>query len=391
MANHGSSARARHRGPQLFGAPARFTAAHAVAAVLLVGAVLVGLSGVLPTSGWASAADAQHPAAGNAAVAVAPRDSVSRATYADVDALPAPAAPAVPVPAPAPAQVAPTVSRLTATLGGLERAWVLVAPPTRPGPVDLVLALHGVGADGSQMRGLGLDSLAMPDDVAVAFPDAAYGAWNDGRPGADVLSPDGRGADDIAFLRTVIERSGVAMLRPVRSVGVVGFSNGAMMAARVACEMSDVVSVVAIVAGSAPEGFQNGCRPVHPVSVAVVAAKGDPVVPFNGGQVAPFLGRPRGRVSGVDATVAFWATADACHATETPPTSPAAPAVGATESASCDATRHVARYATDDAAHEWRRAGGFDTTTVVWSFVRSELPRLAGTDDLARAGLPVLG
>jgi len=285
---------------------------------------------------------------------------------------------------------ASNVTRLSVSWGGIERRWVLVAPAGGTGPVDLLVALHGVGNDGTQMRGLGFESLAIPDGVAVAFPDAAYGAWNDGRPGADVLSPDGRGADDIGFLRTVIFRSGMSMQRSVRSVGVVGFSNGAMMAARAACEMSDVVSVVAIVAGSAPEGFQGGCRPQSPVSVAVVASKGDPVVPFDGGQVASFLGRSRGRVSGVDATVAFWRQVDACRANATTPTAPAVPPVGASESDRCDGTRRVARYATEDAVHEWRRTGGFDTTAVVWSFVRSGLRRLASDDDLARAGITII-
>ena len=307
-------------------------------------------------------------------------------------ALGAVAAASVPAPVPAavPVTVPPTVTRLTTTIGGLERHWVLASPALAAGrPVDLVIALHGVGNDGSQMRALGLEGLAIPDGVAVAFPDAAYGAWNDGRPGADVLSPDGRGADDIAFLRTVISRSGIEMQRTIRSVGVIGFSNGAMMTARVACEMSDIVSVVAIVAGSAPEGFQGACRPQEPVSVAIVADRGDPVVPYDGGQVAPYQGRPRGLVSGVDATVAFWVHADACHATATPSTSPATPPVGAAEADGCQATRRVMRFTIDDAAHEWRRAGGFDTTSVVWSFVRTDLLRIASDDDAARVGLSV--
>jgi polyhydroxybutyrate depolymerase len=327
-------------------------------------------------------------------------DAALPAAAAVASATPAATPAATPVAAPAVASVAPaaaplaapgTDTRLTVTVGGVERRWALATPPTGAGPVDLVVLLHGVGRDGSQMRGFGFENLAIPAGVAIAYPDAAYGAWNDGRPGADVLSPDGKGADDVAFLRALVVRSGVAMRRPVRSVGVIGFSNGAMMAARVACDMSDVVSVVAIVAGSAPEGFQNGCKPQVPVSVAVVAAKGDPIVPFNGGQVASFQGRPRGRVSGVEATVSFWSKADACGASQAAAMTPTAPAVGATAADACTARRHVARYATDDATHDWRRAGGFDTTAVVWSFVRDELPRAATTTDLERAGLNLEG
>ncbi|MFI5045553.1 MAG: alpha/beta hydrolase family esterase [Acidimicrobiia bacterium] len=334
--------------------------------LLLPGVVVAGLllGGAVPAAAMGAPRATATPAARPAAMPAALQSAVS-------------------LPAAAPA----TVTRLTATVGALPRQWVLVAPPTANAPIDLVIALHGVGNNGGEMRAMGFENLAIPAGVALAFPDAAYGAWNDGRPGADVLSPDGRPADDIAFLRSLIFLSGVQMNRPIRSVGIIGFSNGAMMAARAACEMSDLVSVVAIVAGSAPEGFQSVCRPRLPVSVAIVAARGDPVVPYGGGQVAPFNGRPRGRVSGVDATVAFWAYADTCRATDDAGTPPAVPPVGATEARSCASTRHVERFATDDAAHDWRRAGGFDTTTVVWSFVRAELPRFADLNDLARAGL----
>ncbi|HEX5587093.1 MAG TPA: hypothetical protein VFZ17_07275, partial [Acidimicrobiia bacterium] len=157
---------------------------------------------------------------------------------------------------------------MSVTIDGISRRWVLVAPSTATrGPINLVVALHGVLHTGDQMRALGLDDFAIPAGVAVAYPDGAEGVWNDGRPGVEPLTPTSGSADDIEFLRDLIALSGTQMQRRVGAVGVIGFSNGAIMAARVACEMSDVVSVVAIVSGSGGEGFQGRCRPAEAVSV----------------------------------------------------------------------------------------------------------------------------
>ncbi len=226
-----------------------------------------------------------------------------------------------------------------------------------------------------------------PTGVAVAYPDGADGMWNDGRPGADA-PPDGAGwADDIAFLRLLVEQSAQRMDRGVRSVGVVGFSNGAIMAARVACDMSDVVTVVAIVDGSAGEGFETHCSPVLPVSVALVATRGDPVVPYGGGQVAPWDGHARGRVSGADATVRFWSRADGCTPLHDAGVAAISPMVARAQADNCLASRRVVRLAIDDAQHDWVRTSGFDTTTTVWAFLRDQLARSFDNDVAQIAGM----
>jgi len=282
----------------------------------------------------------------------------------------------------------PLVIPMALTVDGIPRRWTLVVPSSAPGgPIDLVVALHGVGHTGDEMRALGLEDFAVPAGVAVAYPDGAYGIWNDGRPGAEVLTPTGQPTDDIEFLRDLIAVSASQMQRRIAAVGVVGFSNGAMMAARVACEMSDVVSVVAIVAGSAGEGFQGQCRPDEAVSVAVIAARDDPVVPYRGGSVASFEGHARGRVSGVDATTSFWAAVDGCVVTRDTGVAASSPVVLGAAADTCASSRHVVRYAIDDTAHAWKRTAGFDTTAVVWSFVRQELPRLPSLLRVARGAL----
>lgn len=285
--------------------------------------------------------------------------------------------------------VSPTVSHdafvdtLTADVGGRTRRWTLVAPASTNPSVDLVLVLHGVGGSGTDMRHFGFDDLARTSGVAVAYPDAADGMWNDGRPGVDPPASGAGWADDIAFFRALVASSGTRMGRTVRSVGVVGFSNGAMMAARAGCDMADLVSVVAAVDGSAGENFESRCRPALPVSVALVATRGDPVVPFVGGQVAAWQGRARGRVAGVDATMRFWLANNRCAPIRDLGLAATAPLVARLQADGCDDARQVVRLAIDAAQHEWVRTAGFDTTAAVWSFVHQQLPRPLNFDIVA--------
>ena len=250
-----------------------------------------------------------------------------------------------------------------------------------------MIVLHGVGHDGAGCVRSDSTTWRGPSGVAVAYPDGADGMWNDGRPGADP-PPDGAGwATTSRSCACSWRRAHSGMDRGVRSVGVVGFSNGAIMAARVACDMSDLVTVVAIVDGSAGEGFETHCSPVLPVSVALVATRGDPVVPYGGGQVAPWDGHARGRVSGADATVRFWSRADGCTPLHDAGVAATSPMVARAQADNCLASRRVVRLAIDDAQHDWIRTSGFDTTATVWAFLRDQLARSFDNDVAQIAGM----
>lgn len=135
-------------------------------------------------------------------------------------------------PAP-PVRLAPGVYPHEVNIEGQVRRWTTVVPPDGGGidPAGLVVVLHGVGGRGIDIRSTtGLEQPARGRGVVFAYPDAIGGAWNDGRPGADPMQPNVT-VDDVHFLRLMIDatltRTGVAP----RKVAVVGFSNGAVMAA----------------------------------------------------------------------------------------------------------------------------------------------------------------
>ena len=251
---------------------------------------------------------------------------------------------------------------------GHARRWSTVVPPRPDGalPTGMVVVLHGVGGRGADMRSAGFEPLAGAQGAVVAYPDAVGGAWNDGRPGADPVVPGVAVDDDIRFLRLLIEETSARTGADILRVAVVGFSNGAVMAGRVACELADRVTAVATIGGTAGQGFEQSCRPVRPVAVMVVAGSNDRTVPYGGGRVADWGTRRRGFVAPVDDFFAFWSAQAGCSSTQ--PVA-ALPQVCAARGAGCRGDATVVRYRVNGGGHEWFRPPGLDTTKVVWDFV----------------------
>ena len=79
--------------------------------------------------------------------------------------------------------------------------------------------------------------------------------WNDGR--ADVHSTAHiEEVPDVDFIAKMIEELESTYLIDRARICATGISNGGIMAARLACELSDKIAGVAIVAGSMPRSIQ---------------------------------------------------------------------------------------------------------------------------------------
>ena len=305
----------------------------------------------------------------------------------EVVAPPAPAlAPAVeaqvpsPPPAPPPDVTVPTylpagVHEHEVVVDGLTRRWTTVVPASPEGaaPNGIVIVLHGVGARGLEMRSTGLEPLAASQRLVFAYPDAFGGAWNDGRPGADPVVP-GVVVNDTGFLRRLIEETSAKTGADARRVAVVGFSNGAIMASRVACDLADRVAAVAVIAGSAGQGFEQSCRPARPVAVMLVAGSADRTVPYAGGKVADWGTKRRGFVAPAEDVFAFWRAQSGCATTQPAP-GPAS--ANGLRGADCRSEAAVVRYRITGGIHEWFRPPLFDTTAAVWDFVGKRLSSVA--------------
>lgn len=162
------------------------------------------------------------------------------------------------------------------TVAGLKRSYQLTAPAKPPpASVPVIIMLSGLGATVAQesKRDL-LIPYARSGQAEVVYPVSIKGSWNAigccGYAGTHKV-------DDLAFLKAL-----VAKLDPgrKRQVYVVGYSNGARLAYRVACTDPGLFDGYAMVKG----GPMSDCMVRKPASIIQVASLDDPEVAYKPGE-----------------------------------------------------------------------------------------------------------
>jgi polyhydroxybutyrate depolymerase len=152
--------------------------------------------------------------------------------------------------------------------------------PAKSWPV--VLALHGAGMNGKMMEAFsGLSAAAEKHGFIVVYPNGTglgnlLLTWNSGAfPG----KLNKQQSDDVGMIAKVLDDlAGVVKVDPKR-VFATGMSNGAMMAYRLAAELSERIAAVAPVAGTiVVERFE----PKRAVPVLHFHGTKDTLVPFAG-------------------------------------------------------------------------------------------------------------
>lgn len=200
----------------------------------------------------------------------------------------------------------------TLKVDGDERSYLVHVPPqyVKDRPTPVVLAFHGGGANARNMVAFsGLNLKADQAGFIVVYPDGSGRlermlTFNAGNCCGQAAS---RNVDDVAFVRSILDDlEGIASVDRNR-VFATGMSNGAMMAYRLASEMSDRIAAIAPVSG--PMGTKD-CRPGRAVSVMHFHGDADEFAPFSGGK-----GRgPSGtEFYSVDHSISAWVEANGCN------------------------------------------------------------------------------
>ncbi len=207
----------------------------------------------------------------------------------------------------APASTSPGTSTPTVQVAG--RPVQLYIPASRPSGATaaLVVVLHGYTGDAAGVvEFFGLRPLADRRGFVIAAPQGTTDSegnnfWNASR---SCCNFQGSGVDDSGFLSrviaTVIATQGIDPAR----VYVLGHSNGAFMAHRLACDHADQVAAIASLAGAMDTDAE--CDPTEPVSVLQVHGDADETILYNGGEINA---RP---YTSAATTVARWRSADGC-------------------------------------------------------------------------------
>ncbi len=165
----------------------------------------------------------------------------------------------------------------TITSGGWTRQFRLHVPASyRPTvPVPLVLAFHGWGDNAENFEQyIGFSDKADEEGFIVAYPDGIDNSFN---AGACCGTANHLDVDDVGFARDIVATVFDAYCVDPSRVYATGFSNGALMSHRLACEASDLFAAVAPASGFIAE---FPCEPPRPVPVIQTQGTMDTSVPY---------------------------------------------------------------------------------------------------------------
>jgi polyhydroxybutyrate depolymerase len=217
-------------------------------------------------------------------------------------------------------------------------------------PKSLVIALHGFGGDGRQFAYYTALHNVFPPEVVVAYPDALSPTQQGLKTGWNAQFCCGSGwkekADDIGFLRALIDRLVVEFDVPRDRVFMVGFSNGAFMTQRFAAENPGLVRAVAIGSGTIGT-VRNSLKPTGPVPILLMHGVRDQRVRYEGG-MSP--GDPEFDWIGFRGTVDAWRAVNGCTGAEAADVVRTASRVTTTY-AGCSVPMKTIEYL--DNAHKW--------------------------------------
>jgi poly(3-hydroxybutyrate) depolymerase len=158
------------------------------------------------------------------------------------------------------------------------RAYLLHTPPLlRRVPAmaegrPAMIVLHGVKDTPEHFESVaGFKKLSDRDGDLVAYPEGVRMSFNAGLCCGDAAE---HGVDDVGFLSDVVSD---LKARGASRIAVVGFSNGGMMAYRLACERPDLVDTIGVFSGTLEIPHCNG-----PIRALHVHGLKDTAVPFTG-------------------------------------------------------------------------------------------------------------
>lgn len=165
----------------------------------------------------------------------------------------------------------PTAGTVTRTVG--ERTYLLNVPAGLTGAqVPLLLSLHGAGSAGAQDELFtGWTPFAAAHGFIVAYPQARpfrySGLWDPYTPAST----------DVADLKAMVADIAAQWCVDPQRIHADGWSNGAVMSQRVACDGADTFASVTSYAGGTPQaaGLAAPCTPSRPIAVGMFAGQLD--------------------------------------------------------------------------------------------------------------------
>lgn len=210
------------------------------------------------------------------------------------------------------------------SVDGRSHSYRLYIPATLAAvPAPLLVSLHG-GASNALLHNTLTRLPAQAEASGFVLlspngytdnPDSVLYTWNAGAC-CDPAAADN--VDQLKVLRAMLDDAATRVAVDTRRVYAAGYSNGGMMAYRLACQMSDRIAAIGVVAGEMMDkdlsfGLERtvfDCDPPRPVPVIHLHGLSDTCARFEGGVGTG--AQPRPPRSAVPDNIAFWRTHNGC-------------------------------------------------------------------------------
>lgn len=171
--------------------------------------------------------------------------------------------------------------------GGTKRRYLVHVPASYVGTkMPLVLVLHGGGGNAENAQyAYGFNATSDASNFIVAYPEGTgslvtfgkvSGSWNAGTCCGEAAL---RQTDDVSFIASLLDDVSTKFAIDANRVYATGFSNGAAMSYRLACDLSNKIAAIAPVSGQM--GVVS-CNMTRPVSVMHIHGTEDPCALYNG-------------------------------------------------------------------------------------------------------------
>ncbi len=213
----------------------------------------------------------------------------------------------------------------------------------------LVIYLHSYGWNAQQgMNYTQLNQVADDSDFIVVYPSGVPN-WNSGigdNPGWSTPN-----VDDVGFIDALIDTMSNNYSIDLERIYACGYSNGGMMAYKLACQLSHRIAAIASVGGCISTSTAESSNPVRTIPVLQIHGTSDPWVPINGST---------GWYS-VDQTLSHWTSLNDCVQVDTTILPDLDPTDGCTVEkvsyTNCSDNSSVVYYKVINGGHSWPGAG----------------------------------
>lgn len=229
-------------------------------------------------------------------------------------------------------------------IDGHTREYLLFTPRAIKGPLPVVFGLHGGFGSGDIFAETSkLHRAPGAEAFAFVYPSGYRRSWNAGICCGQAQREQ---IDDVKFMSALMDQLASHPQIRAHHFFVTGFSNGAMMTYRLACDLSERLRAVAPVgagSGKKPED----CHPAKPVPLLHIHGSADEWAPLQGGMGTRV---EAGLQPAIQAGIDFWRNQNACGVAQQ---SRFLPGASCTAYGDCNGGVEVLLCVVEGMAHQW--------------------------------------